>query len=95
MVLPHVLALNTPHAPEAERRLAEALGASSAVAGLADLYERLYDRLDAPRSLRELGLREDQLAEAAAAILPAVPPSNPATVSRSVLLDLLRAAWGA
>ena len=95
VVLPHVLALNAPHAPEAERRLAAALGASSAVAGLADLYERLYDRLDAPRSLRELGLREDQLAEAAAAILPAVPPTNPATVSRSVLEGLLRAAWGA
>ena len=91
VVLPHVLALNAPHAPEAERRLAAALGASSAVAGLADLYERL----DAPRSLRDLGLREDQVADAAAAILPAVPPSNPATVSRAVLEDLLRAAWGA
>ena len=91
VVLPHVLALNAPHAPEAERRLAAALGASRAVAGLGDLYERL----DAPRSLRDLGLREDQVADAAAAILPAVPPSNPATVSRAVLEDLLHAAWGA
>ena len=91
VVLPHVLALNAPHAPVPERRLAEALGAPSAVAGLRDLY----DRIDAPRRLQELGLREDQLVEAADAILPAVPASNPATVSRSVLLDLLRAAWGA
>ena len=91
VVLPHVLALNAPHAPEAERRLAGALGASTAVAGLADLYERL----DAPRTLRDLGLREDQVTDAAAAILPAVPPSNPAPVSPTVLEDLLRAAWRA
>ncbi|HEY0644621.1 MAG TPA: maleylacetate reductase [Nocardioides sp.] len=90
VVLPHVLALNAPHAPEAEQRLAAALGSRSAVAGLRELY----DRLDAPRTLRGLGLREDQLAEAATAILPAVPPSNPAAVSRAVLLDLLGAAWG-
>ena len=88
VVLPHVLALNAPHAPDAERRLAEALGARSAVSGLADLY----DRLGAPRSLEQLGLHDDQVAEAAAAILPAVPPSNPAPVDTEVLEDLLRAA---
>jgi maleylacetate reductase len=90
VVLPHVLALNAPHAPEAERRLAAALGAPSAVAGLA----HLYGRLDAPRTLRDLGLGEDQVADAAAAILPAVPTSNPAAVDLSVLEGLLRAAWG-
>jgi alcohol dehydrogenase class IV len=89
VVLPHVLALNAPHAPEAERRLAAALEAPTAVDGL----DELYQRLDAPRSLRALGLREDQLADAAAAILPTVPPSNPAPVGAAVLEDLLRAAW--
>ena len=88
VVLPHVLALNAPHAPAADRRLAEAFGATSAVAGLADLH----DRLDAPRSLAELGLRDGQVAEAAAAILPSVPPSNPAPVDLEVLERLLRAA---
>ena len=88
VVLPHVLALNAPHAPDADRRLAEAFGSTSAAAGLADLH----DRLDAPRSLAELGLREDQVAEAAEAILPSVPPSNPAPVDLEVLEALLRAA---
>ncbi|MDR7255099.1 alcohol dehydrogenase class IV [Nocardioides sp. BE266] len=88
IVLPHVLALNAPHAPAADRRLAEAFGSTSAVLGLADLY----DRLDAPRSLAELGLRDDQVAEAAAAILPSVPPSNPAPVDLGVLEVLLRSA---
>lgn len=91
VVLPHVLALNAPYAPEAERRLATALGSETAVAGLRDLN----NHLDAPRSLRDLGLREDQIAEAAATILPAVPASNPAPVSQPGLEELLRAAWGA
>ena len=88
IVLPHVLALNAPHAPAADRRLADAFEATSAVVGLADLY----DRLDAPRSLTELGLRDEQVPEAAAAILPSVPPSNPAAVDLEVLEALLRAA---
>lgn len=90
IVLPHVLALNAPHAPAADRRLAEAFGSTSSVAGLADLY----DRLDAPRSLAALGMRDDQVAEAAAAILPSVPPSNPAPVDLAVLEGLLRGAIG-
>lgn len=91
VVLPHVLALNAPHAPGAERRLSQALVAPTAVEGL----QALYERLGAPRTLREVGLREDRLAEAAAAILPVVPASNPAPVSELVLEALLRAAWGA
>jgi maleylacetate reductase len=88
VVLPHVLALNAPHAPEAARRLATALGSTTAVDGL----RRLHARLEAPLGLADLGLRDDQVAEAAAAVLPSVPPSNPAPVDLAVLERLLRSA---
>lgn len=89
VVLPHVLALNAPAAPDADARLAAAFGSDDAVSGLADLRRRL----DAPRALRDHGLREDQLDEAVAAVLPVVPADNPATVTPEVLADLLHHAW--
>ncbi|MFF3494460.1 maleylacetate reductase [Streptomyces sp. NPDC002795] len=89
VVLPHVLALNAPHAPEAERRIATALGAPTATEGLAALYARL----DAPTSLKELGMPQDGIAEAVDPVLAAVPEGNPAPVTRDRLSALLRAAW--
>ncbi|MFD1948428.1 maleylacetate reductase [Nocardioides aestuarii] len=89
VVLPHVLALNAPRSPEAEARISRALGSDSALAGL----QELRDRIDAPTSLRDFGLREEQLADAASAVLPAVPPSNPVTLSTDDLERLLRRAW--
>ncbi|GAA1387657.1 maleylacetate reductase [Pseudonocardia kongjuensis] len=88
VVLPHVLALNAPAAPDAGRRLAGALGHGSALAGLLELTARL----GAPRSLGELGFRAADVPDAARAILPAVPPDNPATVTVAVLERLLAAA---
>ncbi|GAA4115375.1 maleylacetate reductase [Nocardioides fonticola] len=89
VVLPHVLALNAPAAPEARRRIAEALGTPDAVHGLADLYRTLA----APRSLRDLGMPEDGIAEAVEPILAAVPPHNPVPVDADRIAALLRAAW--
>ena len=89
VVLPHVLALNAPHAPDVERRLATAFGSASALAGL----EGLRHRLGAPRALRDLGLEEAQVADAAEAVIPHVPPDNPAPVTRDVLRRLLHDAW--
>jgi maleylacetate reductase len=89
VVLPHVLAFNAPAAPEAARRVAEALGADDAVSGLGDLYERL----DPPGSLRELGMPQAGLPEAVELVLEQVPQSNPRVVDRDVLGVLLRAAW--
>lgn len=89
VVLPHVLALNGPGAPDAERRLAQAFGADSALAGLQDLRARL----DAPRALRDHGLAETEVADAARAVLPSVPPSNPVPVTVEVLEGLLHRAW--
>jgi maleylacetate reductase len=89
VVLPHVLALNAPAVPDLDARMAQAFGADSALAGL----EELNDRIDAPRSLRALGLAESDLAAAVGPILEAAPPSNPAPVTAAVIEALLAAAW--
>jgi alcohol dehydrogenase class IV len=89
VVLPHVLALNAPAAPAAERRIATALSATTALDGLLALRERL----GGPVALRDLGLEESQIPDAVAAMLPVVPPSNPAPVTADDLDRLLRAAW--
>jgi alcohol dehydrogenase class IV len=88
-VLPYVLALNAPNAPQAAASLADAFGASTALAGL----NALRDRLDAPRALCDYGLREHDIRDAVEAILPVAPASNPTPVTAQSLTKLLRAAW--
>jgi maleylacetate reductase len=89
VVLPHVLAFNAPGAPDAAARVARALGVDDAVRGL----RTLADELGVPRGLRDLGLREDQIDEAAALTEPAVPQDNPVPVGGGALRRLVRAAW--
>jgi len=89
VVLPYVLAFNSPYAPEAERRIAGAFGTNRAIDGLQDLRREL----DAPHALRDFGFSEDAIPEAADAILPVVPPGNPRPVTAGDLRRLLRAAW--
>jgi alcohol dehydrogenase class IV len=88
-VLPYVLAFNGPAAPDAERRIAAAFGATAALDGLVALKQEL----NAPSALADYGFTEDSIAEAAEAILPSVPPSNPRQVTAADLRALLRAAW--
>jgi alcohol dehydrogenase class IV len=88
-VLPYVLAFNGPAAPEAEARIAAAFGSAGALAGL----DALRQQLRAPRALADYGFTEDLIGEAAEAILPSVPASNPRPVSAEDLRALLRAAW--
>jgi maleylacetate reductase len=89
VVLPHVLAFNAPAAAETERRIAEAFGSPTAVAGLTALRETLH----APRALRDYGMPEDGIARAVAPVLAAVPADNPTAVTEENLTALLRAAW--
>ncbi|MEU2350823.1 maleylacetate reductase [Modestobacter sp. NPDC049651] len=89
VVLPHVLALNAPHAPDAAARIARSFGAGTATAGLHELRRRL----GAPRALRDLGMPEAGIARAVPAVLAAVPPGNPAPVTEHDVTALLRAAW--
>jgi maleylacetate reductase len=89
VVLPHVLAYNADDAPEAAARVAGALGTEEAVAGLV----ALYDDLGAPRALRDLGLRQDQIEEATALVVDAAPADNPRAVRADSIRRLLRRAW--
>jgi maleylacetate reductase len=89
VMLPHVTAFNVAAAPEAETRIAAALGSNDALASLASLYKTL----DAPRSLAGLGFRKEQIPEAVNLIMPHVPPSNPRSVVAADLERLLNSAW--
>jgi maleylacetate reductase len=89
IVLPHVLAFNAPYAPAASARIATALGSVDPSDGL----HQLRETLDAPRALRDIGLREDDVAPAVALILPQVPPGNPRPVEAADLTTVLRGAW--
>jgi alcohol dehydrogenase class IV len=77
IVLPHVLALNAPNAPDAEARLAAAFSASTSLEGLQELYRVL----GAPRALRDLGLEQSDIPAAVADVLAVVPASNPTPVT--------------
>ncbi len=97
-VLPYVLAFNGPAAPDAERRIAAAFGGAGLASGASttaalDGLVALKHELNAPRALADYGFTEDSVAEAAEAILPSVPPSNPRQVTEADLRVLLRAAW--
>ena len=93
-VLPYVLAFNGPAAPDAERRIATAFeGTAFAAGGALDGLVALKRELNAPRALADYGFTEDAIEEAAEAILPSVPPSNPRPVTAEDLRVLLRAAW--
>ncbi|MFF5252882.1 maleylacetate reductase [Streptomyces leeuwenhoekii] len=89
VVLPHVLAFNAPSAPDAERRIAQALGSPTAGEGLAALRKVLR----APRALRDHGMPEDGITRAVAPVLAAVPGDNPTPVTEENITALLRAAW--
>ncbi|MFF4126968.1 maleylacetate reductase [Microbispora rosea] len=89
VVLPHVLAFNAPSAPEAERRIAAAFGAATAVGGLAALRAEV----GAPRALKDYGMPEEGIAKAVAPIMAALPAGNPTLVTEENLTALLRAAW--
>lgn len=89
VVLPYVLAFNAGAAPEAAERIAGALGGNAAVESL----NTLRAALDAPTALKDYGLAETDLEEAAELILPYIPESNPRTVTIENLTGLLRAAW--
>lgn len=89
VMLPHVLAFNLPAAPEAGERIAAALGAEGPIIGL----DRLRTQIDAPRALRDHGLKETDLQRAAQLILDVVPASNPRRMTPADATALIRAAW--
>ncbi|KAG5636904.1 hypothetical protein H0H81_006439 [Sphagnurus paluster] len=88
VLLPHTIAYNAPYAPEAIAKVASSLGVINAAQGIYDLAKQL----GAPYSLKELGLKEEDLGRAAD-IAAMSPYPNPAPLERDKLLKLLRDAW--
>jgi maleylacetate reductase len=89
VVLPHALAYNQLAAPQAVAALSRALGGADDPAQ--DLWE-LAGRLGAPRSLAELGMKEEDIPRIAE-LAVANPYANPRPVTRAGIEALLRAAW--
>ncbi|CAG9251549.1 Maleylacetate reductase [Paraburkholderia unamae] len=87
-VLPHVLAYNAAHAPEAMRRMARALGASDAASGI----HALARDNGALTSLKALGMQHADL-DRAADIAVENPYWNPRPVERGALRALLQDAF--
>ncbi|NMI54338.1 maleylacetate reductase [Streptomyces sp. RLB3-17] len=87
VVLPYVVAYNAPAALEAATVVERVLGAPGATA-----LRTFVDHLGAPTSLRELGMPESGITEAADRCL-AAPYYNPRPVEREPLRDLIRDAW--
>jgi len=88
VVLPHALAYNAAHAPEAMRRIARALGTESAAAGLFDLAQRL----GVPVALKDIGMPADGL-DRAADLAVQTPYPNPRPLERAAVRELLQHAF--
>ena len=88
VVLPHAVAYNASAAPQAMERIARELGADSAAAGLYDLAKSL----GAPVSLASLGMRREQL-DQAAELAVQNPYYNPRPVTREGIRALLEDAF--
>ena len=88
VVLPHVVAFNTPHMPDVAADIAQALQSANAAPGICDLAARI----GVPSSLRSLGLPRGDLAAIAAEVV-AKPPSNPRSITQENIHRLLNHAW--
>jgi maleylacetate reductase len=88
VILPHATAYNAPGGEGAMQRIARALGAPSAARGLYDLAKRL----NAPLTLKELGMPEAGL-DKAADIAVSNPYPNPRKLERLAIRQLLDDAF--
>jgi alcohol dehydrogenase class IV len=88
ILLPHTLAYNRAAAPVAMRRIAAALGGADAAAAVFDLAARL----EAPLSLKAIGMPEHGL-ERAAELATQTPYPNPRPLERAAIRELLQGAY--
>jgi maleylacetate reductase len=88
VVLPHAVAYNSPAAPEAMARLAQALAAEEAATGL----HALAKRIGAPTALRDLGMPREGV-ERAAELAVRNRYWNPRPLEQESVRDLIARAW--
>ena len=89
VILPQAVAFNEGAIPEVMQRVARALGAEEAAAGLYDLARRI----GAPTALKDIGMREENLDEAITLILEEAPTENPRPVDKAGIRELLEDAY--
>jgi maleylacetate reductase len=87
-LLPYTAEYNASAASDAMSRVAHALGTTSAPAALYDLCRRL----DTPRSLADLGMRESDLDSAASLAMEQTYP-NPRVPTIDGILSILKRAF--
>jgi maleylacetate reductase len=88
IILPHVIAYNLPAAKTALARAAQALGVGNAARGLFELPRRLH----APKTLRDIGMNENRL-DQAADLAVSSQYWNPRAVVRDEIRQLLDDAF--
>ena len=88
VILPHALAYNAAFAPEAMRRIARALGTTSAAAGVFELAKTHH----APTALKDIGMPADGL-DRAADLAVQTPYPNPRPLERAAIRELLQRAY--
>jgi maleylacetate reductase len=88
ILLPHSIAYNALATSEGTRQLASAMGVKDAAVGLFELAKAV----GAPTSLKEIGVREEDLGRAAA-IATEKPLDNPEPVTEAKILRLLEDAY--
>ncbi len=88
VILPQAMAYNAPAAPGAMARIARAVGAASAPAGLFDLAQTH----GATMALRDIGMRAEDLDRAADLAVKNQYP-NPRPLERPLIRDLLQRAF--
>ena len=88
VILPHAVAYNYAAAPEAMQRIERAMKTPNAASGIFDLMKQL----GAPLSLKEIGMKQDDLARAASLVMEA-PYYNPRPATRESILGLLNDAF--
>lgn len=89
IVLGYVAAFNAPASPDAAERVSSALGGAAPGGGL----YALRAELGVIGSLAELGLKENDIPEAAELAFEAIPLSNPRPVTHADIESIIRSAW--
>jgi maleylacetate reductase len=88
VILPQAVAFNERAIPEVMDRVAHALGAEEAASGLHDLVKRI----GAPTALKDIGMKEEDLDEAATLVLEEAPRENPRPIDEAGIRQLLEDA---
>ncbi len=83
------MAFNEPAIPEVMERVARALDAEGAAAGLYSLAERI----GAPTALKDVGMKEEDIDEAVSLILKVAPENNPRLVDETGVRGILESAY--